>query len=72
MDKYFPRYLITMVKQAIQIEPIKYMGGNTCLFVLFFHVQKMQSICDKIAFVYFTQILFRENNSPNSREGVQF
>ena len=52
MVKYFPRYLITTVKQAVKIEQIKYMG--TCLFVLFFHVQKKQSICDKIAFLYFT------------------
>ena len=41
------------VKQAVKIEPIKYMG-STCLFVLFFNVQKKQSICDKIAFLYFT------------------
>ena len=53
MVKYFPRYLITTVKQAVKIEPIKYIGGGagggTCLYV-FFHVQKKQSICDKIAF----------------------
>ena len=26
MVKYFPRYLVTAVKQAVKIEPIKQMG----------------------------------------------
>ena len=35
MVKYFPRYLITTVKQAVKIEPIKYMGENmpVCLIL---------------------------------------
>ena len=60
MVKYLPRYLITTAKYAFKIEPIKYLGKYmlTCLILpcaeKFFHVQKKQSICDKIALLYFT------------------
>ena len=37
------------VKHAVKIETINYRGNDK-----FFHVQKKQSICDKIEFLYFT------------------
>ena len=52
MVKYFPGYLITMAKSTVNKEPFKYLG-SICIFVLFLHVQKEQSICDKKAFLYF-------------------
>ena len=53
MVKYFPRYLITTAKHAVKIDQIKYLGKYMPI-CLIFHVQKKQSICDKIAFLYFT------------------
>ena len=53
MVKYFPRYLITTVKYAVKIEPMKYLG-KYMLICLILHVQKKQYICDKIALLYFT------------------
>ena len=37
MVKYFPRYLITTVEQAVKIEPIRYMGEYVpiCLILPF-------------------------------------
>ena len=65
MVKYFPRYLITTAKHVVKIEPVidAYLSNS--------------SMCRKsnlyvTAFLYFTSILFRENNSLNSREGVHF
>ena len=49
MIKYFPRYLITTVKQAVKIEPIKYMGEYMPI-CLILPCAENQSICDKIAF----------------------
>ena len=59
MVKYFPRYLIITEKLAVKIEPIKYLEpirylGNYMPICLILHVQKKQSICDKVAFLYFT------------------
>ena len=71
MVKYFPRYLIIMAKLAVNIEPIKYLGKYMPICLILPCAEK-QSICDKITFLYFTSILFRENNSLNSREGVHF
>ena len=53
MVKYFPRYVITTSKHAVKIEPIKYMGKymHICLII---PCAEKQSICDKIAFLYFT------------------
>ena len=53
MVKYFPRYLITTAKHAVKKEPIKCLGKYMPI-CLIFHVQKKQSIYDKIAFIYFT------------------
>ena len=74
MVKYFLRYLITMVKHAIKIEPIKYLGKYMpfCLILSCAEEAIYTAVCDKITFLYFTLILFRENNPLNSREGVQF
>ena len=54
MVKYFPRYLITIVKQAVKIEPIRYMGEYMPICLILPCAEKKQSICDKIAFLFFT------------------
>ena len=71
MGIYVPRNFITTAKQVVMIEAIKYLG-KYIPYTLSFHVRKKQSIYDKIAFLYFTLIRFRENYSLNSREGVHF
>ena len=48
MVKYFPSYLITTAKHAVKIEPINYLGKHMPICLI------KQSICDKIAFLYFT------------------
>ena len=58
MVKYFPRFLISMVKHAVKIEPIKYLGKYMPIYVQFFRVQKNQSICDKVAFLCFTYKMY--------------
>ena len=50
--EHVPRYLITTAKHAVKKEPD--IWESIYLFVKFFHVQKNQSICDKIAFLYLT------------------
>ena len=72
MIKYFPRYLIITAKHAAKIEPIKYLGKYMPCSSNSSMCRKKQSICDKIAFLYFTLILFRENNSLNTRECLHF
>ena len=72
MVKYFSRYLIITAKLAVKTEPLKYLGKYMHICLILPCAEKKQSICDKIAFLYFTQILFRQNNSLNSREGVDF
>ena len=53
MVKYFPRYLITTAKHAVKIEPNKNLGKYMPIRLIHPCTEK-QSICDKIAFLYFT------------------
>ena len=54
MVKYFPRYLITTVKRAVKIEPIKYMGECMLICLILPCAENAIYICDKIAFLYLT------------------
>ena len=53
MGIYFPRNFITTAKHVVVVEAVKYLGKymTICLILA---CEKKQSICDKIAFLYFT------------------
>ena len=65
ISMYFPRYLIGYILTAYFAVVIKYLGKylTICLILSW---RKKQSISDKIAFLYFTLIRFRGNNSLKS------
>ena len=67
MVKYFPRYLITTVKQAVKIEPIKYMGKYMPICLILPCAEKAIYMSQNSIFIF-----YRDNNSLNSRKGVQF
>ena len=68
MGTYFHMNLISTTKHIFKVEPIEYLGKYMTI-CLILSCEK-QSICDKIAFLYFTSICFKENYSLNSRESI--
>ena len=52
--RYLPRNFITTAKHVVVVETIKYLGKKYMTIVWSLYVRKKLSICDKIAFLYFT------------------
>ena len=65
---YSPIYLIGSILTACFTAVIKYLGKylTKCLSKKISNDRKKQPISDKIAFLYFTSIRFRDNNSLKS------
>ena len=71
MVKYFTRYLITTAKHALQVEPINYLGKYMPICLILSCAEEAVYMWQSSIFIFDINT-FQENNSFNSREGVQF